>query len=280
MAKRKFYIDNEKNERFSLWGNRVYMVDPSGLGIKHDASYIRIGNSFLRNKMHVAQSKVSGKIEFMDPGANKKFVEFYNFCAGSEKLYLVYDPGDGTEYIRDIDIGEVKKTERTGGTLPITINFNCKSLYYLKNNNRFIFEAGSSEKRYDYAYDYSYGDYGTYEAAIVNNGHVEAPFECVIYGYCTDPAIHIIKDGVLLYEVVFPVAVEEGEYIRYSSRDGMLEATLVSLDGSERNLMPILDISNDNFFNIPIGNSKIMFNSSSESTNVITATIYKMYEVV
>ena len=43
---RKFYIENEVNERFSLWGNRVYLVEPSGLGIKHDASYIRIGQTY------------------------------------------------------------------------------------------------------------------------------------------------------------------------------------------------------------------------------------------
>lgn len=276
---RKFYIENEKNERFSLWGNRVYMINPSGLGIKHDASYIRIGNSFLRNKTNVAQSKIGGKIEFLDPGANKRFNEFYNFCAAADSLHLVYDPGDGTEYIRDIDFTEAKKTEKTGATLPISVTFICKSLYYLRNNNRFIFEPTENEKRYDYRYDFTYGDYGTYETIINNNGHVEAPFECIIYGYCVNPSIRIIKDNETLYEVVFPVAVEEGEFIRYSSRDGMLEATLVA-GTKETNLMHLLDITKDNFFKIPIGNSKIMFDSTSESTNIITATIYKMYEVV
>lgn len=276
---RKFHIENEKNERFTLWGNRVWMINPSGLGVKHATSYMRIGNSFLKNKSEIAQSKIKGKIEFMDPGANKKFRDFYDFCAAASSLFLVYDPGDGTEYIRDIDIAEVGKTERTGGTLPISVDFTCKSLYYLRNNNRFVFEASSGEKRYDYAYDYAYGEYGTYEAYIDNSGHVEAPFDCVIYGYCTNPTIRIIKDNATLYEVEFPVAVEEGEFIRYSSRDGMLEATLVS-GNNETNLMNLLDISKDNFFKIPVGKSKIIFDSASASTNVITATIYKMYEVV
>lgn len=276
---RKFHIENEKNERFTLSGNRVYMISPSGLGVKHDASYIRIGNSFLRNKQNVAQGKIGGKIEFMDPGANKKFREFYNFCAAAESLYLVYDAGDGVEYIRDIDISEAGKTGKTGGTLPISVNFTCKSLYYQRNNSRFVFEAASNEKRYDYSYDYAYGDYGTYERYIENTGHAEAPFDCTIYGYCVNPSIRIVKDDATLYEAEFPVVVNEGEYIRYSSRDGQLEATLVSSSG-ETNLMPILDISKDNFFKIPIGNSKIVFDSESESTNIITATIYKMYEVV
>lgn len=276
---RKFYVENEIHERFSLWGNRVYMVDPSGLGIKHDVSYIRIGNSFLRNKMNVAQSKIGGKIEFIDPGANEKFRDFYKFCAAASKLYLVYDPGDGTEYIRDIDIAEAGKTERTGATLPISVDFNCKSLYYLRNNNRFTFEPVANEKRYDYAYDYVYGDYGTYRASIYNDGHVDAPFECRIYGYCANPIIRILKDDEVLKEVYFPVAVEDGEYIRYSSRDGMLEATLVS-GSRETNLMNLLDITKDNFFKFPVGNSDIVINSSSESTNAITVTIYKMYEVV
>lgn len=276
----KFHIENEKNERFSLSGNRVYMIDASGLGIKHDASYIRIGNSFLRNKSNVAQSKIGGKIEFMDPGANKKFNDFYNFCAAASSLYLVYDPGDGTEYIRDIDISEAGKTGRTGGTLPITINFACKSLYYLRNNNRFVFEAVENEKRYDYQYDFVYGDYGTYETDFDNSGHVEAPFDCSIHGYCVNPAIRIMRNNEILYEVEFPVVVESGEYIAYSSRDGMLEASLVAADGTKTNLMPILNIEKDNFFKIPIGKSKIIFLSESESTNVITATIYKMYEVV
>lgn len=276
---RKFYVENENNQRFSLWGNRVYMVEPSGLGIKHEASYIRIGKSFLRNKLQIAQSEIGGKIEFIDPGANRRFNEFYNFCAAASELYLVYDPGDGTEYIRDIDITEIGKTERTGATLPISVNFVCKSLYYLRNNNRFTFEPVENEKRYDYAYDYTYGDYGTYEAYINNNGHVEAPFDCVIYGYCVNPSIQIIKDNQTLYEVVFPVTVLDGEFIRYSSRDGMLEATLVS-GSEETNLMRLLDITKDNFFKIPIGSSKILFTSTNESTNVITATIYQMYEVV
>ena len=277
---RKFYIENEINERFSLWGNRVYMVEPSGLGIKHDANYIRIGNSFLRNKkMQVEQSKVGGKIEFLEPGANEKFNEFYNFCASASSLRLVYDPGDGKEYFRDIDVSEVIKTERTGGTLPISVKFACKSLYYSRNNSNFMFEAVTSEKRYDYQYDFTYSDYGTYETMIENNGHVEAPFDCIINGYCANPSIYIQKDGSTLYEVTFPVAVEEGEYIRYSSRDGMLEATLVT-ESKEVNLMNLLDITKDNFFKIPIGNSKIVFSSAGTSTNIITLTIYKMYEVV
>lgn len=276
---RKFYVENERKERFSLWGNRVYMVDPSGLGVKHEAAYIRIGNSFLRNKMNISQGEIGGKIEFLDPDANKKFNDFFNFCAAASALYLVYDSGDGVEYVRDIDISEVGKTERTGGTLPISVSFACKSLYYLKNNNRFVFEKTENEKRYDFQYDYAYSDYGTYEAIIHNNGHVEAPFDCVIYGYVANPSIHIIKDGETIYEVVFPVAVEEGEYIRYSSRDGQLEATLVH-GASETNLMPLLDITKDNFFKIPAGTSTIVFSSSTESTNVITATVYKMFEVV
>lgn len=280
MRKRKFYIENEINERFSLWGNRVYMTEPAGLGVKHEASYIRIGNSFLRNKMHLSQSEISGKIEFMDPGANKKFNDFYDFCAASSELYLVYDPGNGTEYIRDIDISEVGKTERTGGTLPISVNFTCKSLYYLRDNQRFVFEPIENEKRYDYRYDYKYGDYGTYEKEFINNGHVEAPFECLVYGYCTDPSIRIVDgSGQTAFEVVFPVIVEAGEYIRYSTLDGKLEATLVS-GNTETNLMHLLDIEKDNFFKVPIGHNRIIVSSSSDSTNIVMITIYKMYEVV
>lgn len=277
---RKFYIENEVNERFSLWGNRVYLVDPSGLGIKHDANYIRIGDSFIRNKkMQVAQSTIGGKIEFLDPGANEKFIEFYNFCAASSELKLIYDPGNGKEYIRDIDIAEAGKTERTGATLPISIKFISKTLYYLKNNKNFVFDSDANEKRYNYTYDYTYNDLGTYESMIENTGHVEAPFDCVIYGYTANPSIHILKDNETLYEVIFPVAVGEGEYIRYSSRDGMLEAMLVT-ENAEVNLMRLLDIEKDNFFKIPIGKSKIVFSSSSLSTNIITLTIYEMFEVV
>lgn len=276
---RKFYIENEKNERFSLWGNRIYFVEPTGLGIKHNISYIRVGNSYLSNKKNIAQSKIGGKIEFLNPGADKRFRDFYDFCAAASSLHLVYDPGDGVEYLRDIDILNVDKTEKTGGTLPISISFSCKSLYYLKNNNRFIFEKAECEKRYDYQYDYTYSDYGTHEAIINNNGHVEAPFECTIYGYVANPTIRVVKDKKIIYEVVFPVVVEIGEFIRYSSRDGHLEATLVS-GNKETNLMNTLDIMKDNFFKIPVGNSTLVFSSSSESTNVIMATVYKMFEVV
>ena len=276
---RNFHLINEVNERFSLWGNRVYMINPSGLGVAHDISFIRIGNSFSRNKKELAQAAIGGKIEFLEPGANKRFKEFYDFCAAAENLRLIYDPGDGVEYFRDIDIVEVGKTEKTGATLPISINFACKSLYYLPSNSRFTFESIEDEKRYDYRYDYKYGEYGTYSTMILNNGHVAAPFESMIFGACTNPAIHVYKNDELLYEVIFPVSVAEGEYIKYSSRDGELQATLVSGVG-EINLMNMLDISNANFFKLPVGNSKILFTSASETKNMITLTIFKMFEVV
>ena len=276
---RKFYVENEAGERFSLWGNRVYMTEPSGLGIKNELSYVRAGNYFLRNKKQASQAEVAGSIQFMDPGANDRLRKFYDFCAAAEELYLIYDPGDGTEYVRDIDISEVGKSERTGGTLPILVKFICKSLYYLKDNNRFVFEPPENEKRYDYSYDYNYEEYGTYEADLYNNGHVPAPFECMIYGFCMNPMIRVEKDGEKLYEVVFPVEVKENEYIKYSSRDGMLEAVLVSGD-SEKNLMNQLDITKDNFFKIPVGKNKIIFTSSNETTNRIFVTLFKMYEVV
>ena len=110
------------------------------------------------------------------------------------------------EYIRDIDISEAGKNGKTGGTLPISVNFTCKSLYYQRNNNRFVFEAASNEKRYDYSYDYAYGDYGTYERYIENklreafaswydNGHInENDVNTIILKIIVTDGI-IYKDG-------------------------------------------------------------------------------------
>ena len=275
---RKFYIENELNERFDLQSSSVFFMDPGGLGVDNTLNYIQIGDSFINDYKAVNQSNISGKIEFIDPGAYKNARSFFNWCARAKKLYLVYDAGDGVEYMRDIDIASFDKSERNGGTLPIGAKFNCKSLYYLKNNSRFLIEPVEEEMRFDFTFDKRFSDFGSYELNFNNDGHTEAPFDCLIYGYVSNPIIQVYQDDLLISEVIFPVTLEKDEYIHFCTRDGMLEVT--KYGEKIENLMPLLDIEKENFFKIPIGASKIKFISDFATTNTIIMNVFKMYKIV
>ena len=196
-----------------------------------------------------------------------KFTQYVN---AAQDLKLRYQTDSG-EYCRDVDLVTFGKSEiDENGALQCKTVFTCRSLYYSNVIDRFVVQRITGEYRFD----------ARCRMTISNDGHVPAPFTLDLYGYLENPTIFTVQNGVEVARAVFPVTVELGEHIEYSSVDGDLYCRLISANGSVQNIVPQLDIANDNFFKLPVGDSQFNITGNTQVVSRTIMTIYKYYRVV
>ena len=278
---RQFYLENEYGQRWNL--NRPasgLLISPDGLGYNMDASYAAIGHSFIRNYLKEKQQSISGTLIFATKTPYKACSSFITYVNTAESLRLIYKT-DAGEYYRDVDLVEFGKTERTEArVLECPVKFNCRSLFYSNQVDRFVVSRSEGELRWDFTWPARFNDYGFRRVMIENTGHVPAGFELEIYGYCENPSVIVTQGGKELSRVQFPTILQTGEKILYSSVDGNLYCYRVDEEGAEENFSDSLDINNTNFFKLPVGDSQIEFTSDTGASNRTVMTIYRFYRAV
>lgn len=278
---RQFYLENEYGVRWGLNNTSTGLfLEPKGLGYSLNVSYTAIGSSFVRNYLKDKQQEVSGTVVFGTEAPYKACNKFIAFNNAAKKLKLIYKTDVG-EYYRDVDLVEFGKSEITQArVLECEVSFQCKSLFYSNQTDRFVVSRSEGEMRWDYRWPARFNDYGSRKISISNNGHVPAAFEIEIYGYCENPAVIVEQGGVELYRVQFPTILQAAEKILYSSIDGNLYCIRVGVEGNEDNFSDSLDINNSNFFKLPLGDSQIKFTSDTGASNKTVLTIYRFYRAV
>ena len=112
------------------------------------------------------------------------------------------------------------------------------------------------EVRWDFRWDVRFNDYGSRTLNINNNGHVEAPFELELFGYCEKPKVIVSQNGETVATVTFPITLQLDEK---TSK---------------------LDIHNTNFFKLPVGDCMVDFTSDTGAANKTVLTVYKFFRTV
>lgn len=278
---REFYLENEFGIRWNLnYLNNGFLVFPKGLGYNRDASYVAIGNSFIRNYMREEQQQITATIIFGTTAPYRICSKFLNYANSAEQLKLLYVT-DAGEYYRNVDLVEIEKTEITKeGVLECPVVFICRGLFYSNQVERFVISRSDGEVRWDFAWPARFNDYGSRKVTVDNTGHVPAGLQLELYGYCENPTVIVSKNGSELYRVVFPVTLQQDEKILYSSMDGDLHCIRVGENGAEENLINLLDIQNTNFFKFPVGSSQVEFTSDTGATNRTVMTVYRFFRMV
>lgn len=276
---RKFWIENEYGLRMSMNDIRTgFFTSPSGLGFSENISYINIGDSYIRSKATTEQGNITGVIVFReDP--YQKYEDFISFICGGGKLKLVYSTSAG-EYIRDVDVKSVAKSEIENGALQCEIGFACRSLFYKNQNTVFEIDHLEGELRFNFRWPARFNDYNNREVTVKNNGHVPAAFTAKIYGYSENPKIELIQNNKVVSSVKFPIILQQGELIEYSSLDGDLYCNMTDTEGITQNIVNDLDIENNNFFKIPVGESVLRVSGDTDATNKSIIQVFIFYKTV
>lgn len=257
-----------------------FIRESEGFGYNIDAKYIRIGDSFVNTFFETKQQKITGTIEFGGASPYEAFADFAKFIRTSHELTLCYATPAGT-YYREVDVTELEKAEKTGATLPIEITMACKSLWFAGSETRFEVQTDVSDAmQYEYAYPYRYVNFTAGKITLTNDGSVPAPLTVRFEGPITNPSLTLVgQDSAEISRVDITGEAHVGGVIEYSSVDGSL---LCQLDesGTQTNLAGALDISNENFFKVPVGTYVLEISADSAITAGVTVTMLKLYKAV
>lgn len=283
MIVRSFTLINEYGLEYSLddAGKTGLLTAPKGLGYSFSVNYIDIGDAFIRTKMKAKQGTVSGSLVF---GSSKPYDVYGKFCKyvrESKELRLTYrPPGSQTAYYRDVDLVKIDKTEIENGVLKCAVEFYCRSLFYSNTKNNFVVSTVEGELRYTVTWPARYNDYSERTITLSNTGDVDAPFTLLLDGYCENPKVTLLKDGKESACVKFPLILQTGEKIMYSSLDDNMYVYKVDAAGNKTNIIQLLDINYDNFFKIPKGDYGISFTSDTGAAYTTSLVLYKFYRTV
>ena len=183
----------------------------------------------------------------------------------SAQLKLIYEPKE-TKYYRDIDMVSIDKTEIDKKSKMLLCKLKMAALtdYYTKQT--YSFAIGSeNEFRWSFRWPVRMQEYGKRSILFNNIGHEPAEVQVTIRGYIKNSVMKLYQDNILTKTMPFNVTIEQGEYLFYSNVEGAEKFELHKEDGTVVNEMQSLDITADNFFKIPVGNSVITITAENQA---------------
>lgn len=279
---RRFYLINKIGEQYSLNSHKTgFLQSVKGLGWVQTTDYVKTGNAWARSHSEDVQTSISGQLLFSNVGSTPydKYAAFNYWIRQAKSLTLVYETSAGT-YYKDVDYIQIDKKEITeGNVLLCDVEFMPLSLWYKQESEQFSVNLSDTTSRFSLSFPVTFHDYSNGNVVVQNDGSVEAGFTVSFTGPILNPRIELVTDGETK---VFEVSAEadNNEVINYSSRDNDVNVTMLDSDGNETNLFYSLDISNENFFKVPIGTSTIKFSAESDIVNPIYLNIFKEYRTV
>lgn len=252
---RNFYFENEKGKKIDcqkIDGN-LFLYNVTGLGFEKEIDYVRVGNTFVKNKEELKQNVIDGELEFYNMTYDE-YKTFTDFILQAESLKLIYIPKrtNKVEYYRDIDIVKLEQNGEDDYNVMISpISLYCKSLWYEESNFIYTVEEITDELRWDFEWDSRFTDYENRSVIFENKGHVKAPFLLEMGGYILNPAISVYVNKKKVNELNLNITIEENEKLIYSTKDNELLLYKQLEDGTIQNLFNDLDLNNINFFKLP-----------------------------
>ena len=279
----KLYFENEYNSRLDLQSlETCFYSDLSNLGVEFDGSYISVGDTFVRDYLNPKQSELALGLNFFRPNVYEKIQAVSNFILMAETLILVYKPdlASGIEYRREVELQSLVKNTGTSGYICYTVQLRPLSLFYYKKQTKFIIEASEGEMRYDFRWAARFNDYADRTIAVPGGNHADIAFDLEIFGYTENPKIEVIVNDKVIYSLTFPLTVETGEKLIYSSQDKDLKVIHQDAEGNRKNIFGSFSLEDTVFFKIPKSGATIRFTADTRVFNTIVFTTYNFFKVV
>lgn len=276
---RKFYIQAGNGLRYDLQDrNKCFLNSPKGLGFSKNNSYVNVGNYFTVDDSKNNQKSINGSLIFKgDWYANyKEFIEFIKNYS-DYKLVYKYDEND---YYIDIDIIGVEKGDTDKHTfLECGIEMKSKSLWYKQTSITRTIEQSEELPQWDWRFDLTFSDETFDKIGIDNQGQVETPFEFELFGVVEGITLDIYQNGEIINTITFDIDLSDGDSLLYGNKDNNLYVYIKSNE-TLTNAFDCLDLSNDNWTKLPVGETSLKFHTDMGTISSVTITYFEEYEAV
>ena len=289
---RKLYFQNSKGQRWGLNGDRgVYASNLSGFGLTLSPNFADLGRGFF--------SPVSDEAEPQNPLAftmtftqnpYETYEQLVNWLAAAGTITVVYNPTGKKELCRDVTISFLQKGELDEvGWLPVPASFQPCTPWYMPSPTQLALEGTGTDdsKRYDYEYteNLRYGEdsAASISATIAGGGHVPGALELSFYGAIVNPRIRLTGNisGKTFGVCSISAVLADTDRLMYSSRRNDSYVKKVAADGTETDLLDVLDLSTNQFFHFPVDEPcTISFEADDSFTGFVDLTIYYYYRSV
>lgn len=274
---RKFYFENSIGERIDLNTSPYFFINPQGLGFANAHAVNVIENGFYKNAYTEYQrANIVGELVVM--GNTKEAYENYrtlvNWLNKGYGLYLIYSPFGTLKYYTDINIDYLQKSEYTMMRyLSCAVSMTTKSPWYIPTPTVLNIEpeATGEVTTYDCAYDCTYlSDSVSGAIQVQARGHIPSAIKITAQGALTNPTITLTSaTGVVIGKMALTGSVDSEDEFLYQS---LYLDSGVWINGVDQ--IANVDLSNNNFFRIPIGQTCTLTISTSDSVQTITAAIF------
>jgi len=287
---RQFELVNELGQSFGLNDvKKGFLQNPTGLGYSLEYAFAKVGPYWKEQYIRDTQASITGEVVFGTTSPYEAQTEFLAFVRSSKTISLKRTTPAGTHF-KDVVIVSYEITEITeGNVLTCPITMLGTSLWYTSSAEKAAIIASSdNEFRFPVTWPARINDYSDGYLNVDNNGSCEASFEVEFYGAVDNPAIALEVEGVEVAKVEIAASITSAQRIFYSSKDGSLccfKGSSEAISEYKRsgnttgltNLALGFSLSNENFFKLPVGNSKLHITADSTLTNPIMVSIYKYY---
>lgn len=253
---RHFSLTNALGQTYNLMDAKAgALFDPGGLGFNDVTEYEQVGEVFSPLTERFGQQVVQGNILFArQPYIN--YFKFTKFCRHAP-LSLIYKTDAGTFQI-PVKLTKIEKGDTDQKNyLLCAVEFTALARMYktvIANN------TGSSGggKKYDYEYDYIYGDYAADTITIESDSVTPSPCRISIFGPCTEPRWRHYLNGDSIATGYYGGTIPDGNKL-------VIDTTTVPYSIEERDLADNLiadryeqcDFSTERFFLLEYGSNTI-----------------------
>lgn len=261
---RKFFLQNALGQYWNLNDMNSFFHTVKGLGQGYSTAYTQIGNRFVKKKNNLAQKKITGKVRFR---GYKEFHTFSQFIQHKplkliygelqvKEIYLPVYP-ENKEYLLDVAISSLEKSELETGGLQSKITFESLGTYY----------------RTQYVH-------GTGTVTINSDTVLQSGVRIEIDGPCVNPYYEHYIDGVLTCSGRFTCEIAAGSRMIIDTTQLPYEVAGCASDGTRNNLYGTSDFATKRFITLGYGKNEIRFTQDGAGSLHVSVEARLEYESV
>lgn len=289
---RKLYFQNAAGARYGLNGeNGVYASNLAGLGITLSPTFGNLNHGFFITVKD--ESEPQGTVTFtltFTKSPYSSYRSLVDWLSAAGTFTIVYIPFGTQEFCRDLSISFLQKSELNAvGWLEVPCSFLCHTPWYHPTPTTLTLAANGTDesKRYDYTYSddlrYGYDSSAALVGTIYGAGHIPGALELACHGAITNPTIRLVGDvsGTTFGICSVAAVLAETDTLKFSTRYENSYVKKISADGTETDLLDVLDLSMKPFFHVPVNEPcTITIESDAAFVGYADLLIYYYYRSV